>query len=339
MLKSRIIQTLEAALINVPEDQQEIFKKVKVEKEVVLNEQQETKGKKVNSNERVECSRTDGESSEGREQRDAESVSIIEEEIDDVEVKSTTTITEYKRVLTPQGARFVNTMLDHASVTYLTEQTMNDWESVEQYRYPNINLTKLIDVSGLAYFNKEAQTFNGDKAKVMDFPAHKVENMDFACDSTGEICDVMDSHEFARTWDAIISAERSKLKDATCNVSLRKEVKYLNDLKVAYKNKKMYKLVSQNVTEEDKIFAHLIKPEWKLNTEQFLLSTNDVSISEFQIGNWLINSMGSNSNNSSSNTRKKSNSKKNKVRQAMSNKQNQPQPENDSKANAFNPNH
>lgn len=339
MLRELIIQSLEAALVSVPDEQQEIFKKVRIEKEVVLNEQQENKGEKINSNEGVKSSRNDGENGEESQQRDVSSVSIIEEEIEDVEVKSTTTVKEYQRVLTPQGARFVNTMLDHASVKYLTEQTLNDWESAERYKYPNINLTKLIDISGLAYYDKNTERFNGDKAKVMVFPAHEAENMNFVCDANGEIYDVMDSHEFARTWDTIINADKSKLSNASVNVSLRKEVKYFNDLKVAYKGNKMYKLVGQNVTEEDKIIAHLVKPEWKLATEQFLLSDNDVSISELQTRNWLISSMGSNSNSNNNNRRNKSNPKRDKIQKSMKNRQQQPQPENDSKAVALNPNH
>lgn len=341
MLKELIIDTLEAALINVPEDQQEIFKKVKVEKEVVLNEQQENKGEKINSNERTKSSRADGKSSEGSEQRDVEGVIISEEEIEEVEVKSTTTIIEYQRVLTPQGGRFVNSMLDHASAKYLTEQTLNDWESLDKYKYPNINLTKLIDISGLAYYDKNIELFNGDAGKILEYPHHEVENMNFVCDANGEIYEVMDSHEFANTWDAIIRADKSKLANATCNVSLRKEVKYFNDLKVAYKGNKMYKLVGQNVTEEDRMIAHLVEPKWKIGVDQFLLSEQDINVSKLVRRNWLIGSMGTNSNsgNTKTNNKKKFNSKRDRVNKSMQNRQPQQQPENDSKAVALNPNH
>lgn len=343
MLRQNLTKMLEMVTEDVPKHYNELFETIEIEMEAEVDEERENSS----GNKHGECeegSRSNGgsccedEGAEGVTNGDAAKAKYTK-----VTTKTKSTRKEYRKVLTHQGKRFMNAMLDHASLDRVGAQIMNGIDTLDKVSYPNLKFVRMIDVSQNVYYNSTAEVlrYNDDEAKLVAYPEYQLDKIDWCVDEEGEVVEAMNPDEFARTWSAIfeLKANNTILKKTSVNKKLSKQSKTMNEFKVAYLNGKLMHKIGDTPTEDDLMLAYLTKPEWKLVPKQFLMECREFNVTPLQAQLWMCSQL-SGSRGNTNNKGNVNNARRDQIRKANANKNNKSsQPENDAKAVAHNPNH
>ena len=226
---------------------------------------------------------------------------------------------ERVKELTPLGKVFVNTMLDHAEAKKADELSMHDDHKIGEYSYPNIGLTKLINLSRRAFYNVDK--FESNEGELLCYP--EINADEFYYNEEGEI-EVMDVETFTNTWNRVL--KNSKVLNTTsCNTKLNKPVLYWENVNVALNEAgELLKKVGTNPSRDERLLAQLSKATWLVDADMFL-TKGVTQLSDQAELDWLIG-LGNTNNNNNHKGAKSNNPRRNKFKQ------------NNGRANAQNPN-
>lgn len=352
-MKGYIISALEYALTGVDEVDQNIFENYKNREEVkfhVANIEQECEEEEKDRKQSSNTDKNESGKNEGDKRIDERGTH------EQTEVVETFRRDVRRLKLTRTGKKLYNTMMDHCYCVRATDFDLDELFQIDRFPYPNINLTKLMNVSRRSFYDADAELFNEGRERMLlnypKFDGMEVEDIEWEYHD-GEV-ELMDPEEFERTWKRIIRVSK-RLNDVQMNQKLTKPVLYWENLKCAYDEQdRLVVRFGTTPTSEEKLLAQLIKPYWSLNPIQFGKPEREGHYSKLDIQEWLVSSQDSNKeqknnnknsdNNNQSNKRnrlnnkgKKNNNNKNNNTNNNNSNQAQPQPENNAKANANNP--
>ena len=318
MIKNIIIEGLKYALEGVSELDQNIFENYRMREEVENNvtttkDNNETRGCEEGCD-RPSVINAEDDGNAGSENERANSEREQEEE---VSCNATQGRLQYRRdvqvqVLTNDGKRFVNNMLDGYYSEKANDRDFDNRYGIGEFPYPNLNLFRLINVTRRNFYNAEAEILDGTKsAYLIEYPQHK-ELVDIDFELIDDEPEFMDPEEFERTWKRIIRVSPRIDSSVQVNTNITNPVKYWNDIKCAYDVLGMAVKYGETPTYDEYMFAKLMQPKWRINPDAFTrIETKVPRTNKADIMEWLFKAPNSNNN---STEKKKKNSNNNSSR-------------------------
>lgn len=326
-MRDIVVSTLEELVKGSNLETQKIFTVLNQREDVVVNETQSTICNEQELSRGTNCeSRKDGRINSGSNQ---ESERVNEENIQ-VSTEITTRSNEKVYVLTHLGKSFVNTIVDHACAEKVSELALNGEDRIGDFPYPNIGLTKIVNCSRKSFFNTDARIIDND-----ELLSYGIEYSLFE-DENGEIIETLDAEEFRIVWQQILRASK-KVDNVNVSTKLTKPVLYWDNMSCAFdENGKLMKIVGKTTSQDDRYMAQLLQATWNIENNIFLEADRRVTDNKDLLLEFLTRVQNSTGN--SGNKGGKSNNKGKNNPRFSKFKQSQPQPENNDKANALNPN-
>lgn len=325
-MRNIVVRTLEDLLKGSNLETQKIFMVLEQREDVVVNETQN-----ASSDDEI-LSR--GANSESESARGANNESNrASEGVSEEDIKVRTEITNRSRekvlVLTRLGKSFVNTIVDHGCAEKIIEVALNGEDKIGSFPYPNIGLTKVVNCSRKSFFNTDGRII--DSKELLSYGIE----YELFLDEDGEPIETLDPEEFELVWKQILRTSK-KVENVNVSTKLTKPVLYWDNMTCAFnKEGKLMKMIGKSTSKEDRYLAQLLQIEWNINEEIFLEADRKVTENEDLLLEFLTGVQGSGN---SGNGNRKGNAKGKSNPRFKNFKQAQPQPENDSKANAMNPN-
>lgn len=325
-MKNYIIEALEYALQGVSETDQNIFENYKVREEVVVNVEEN------GSNSRVEEAQEGGNYLSTNKFTDPDDVSARKNEGDqetsEEEIEQPCATETFRRdvtrlVLTREGKKFVNTMLDHCYCRRSTELDLNDLYPIDNYKYADINLYKILNQSRYSYFDTEAELFDGEDERrtLLEYPLFKKNLDDIEWEYHLNEVEIMTPDQFEKAWRRIVRVSKRIDDSTSVNKTLTKNVLYWNDIKCAFtKNDELVVRFGTTTSDDELQLIHLLKPVWKVETLPFGRVKERPLFSQQDIKEWLITRNGKSEANSNDNRRSpRKGSKADRLRKSNSN--------------------
>lgn len=341
-MKDYIVSSIRWALSGVDENDQNIFENYKIREEVkcdVTNIRQNEEA------ERDSEINVEGEKLSGYINNDQSGEnSGAEGSNNELEGKQTEIVEEFRRdrklvILTDTGKRFVNTMLDHCVCKKAIDLNLTGNYCINSFKYPDIKLFKIVNLSRRTYFNTDAEIFDDSNERmIFKYPFLADQDNDVEWEYIDGEAEVMDPDEFNRTWRRIIRVSKRLDDSININKEITKPIVHWDKLTCAYnKNDELCVRFDASPSQDDLIFTAITQPYWRFDEKPFAKVKTESNYSQLDIQEWLMSKDKSNSNNSNSNRSNNSNNRQKNVSKNK-NKSNGQQPVNDSKANALNPN-
>lgn len=295
-MRQLIIDSLELILENTNDNEVGIFETFRNREEVTVSVNDEENG----------CGQVDGEDNCGVENGDdtedqsteAESAESCTEEEQETTREVTTQIRRDTkvRILTVEGAQFVNAILDSWVAKRPTDYFMNELYLIGAAKHPNLNLFSLIDESGVTYYDQDKEIFDiHEEAFILSYPGKTDLEVAWIVDEDGVPYEPLSPERYEMVWKRIIKA--SKLLDSskvTCTKQVKKEVKYWNNLNIAYDDAgRLMRKSGATVTLDELMKVSILKPKWLMPAKKFAREETERNWSHTDIITWLCSPLDS----------------------------------------------
>ena len=297
-MRQLIIDSLEYLLENTNDREVGIFETYREREEVTVSVNDEDE----------QCERTAGEGetgiengcNPGNEQEEAEVACEGDPEEQETTREVTTTIRRDNsvRILTVEGAQFVNATLDAWVAKRSTDYFMNELFKVGDAKYPNLNLFNVLDESGVTYYDADKELFDiCEEAFVLEYPNKDDADIDWIRDEDGVPYEPLSPERYVMVWKRIIKASRRlENNKVSCTKQLTKSVNYWSNINLAYDNqgRLMRKSGATGIKLADFMKVSILKPKWRIPTDIFCREEAERNWSRTDIIAWLCSPIDSN---------------------------------------------
>lgn len=203
------------------------------------------------------------------------------------------------RILTVEGAQFVNAILDSWVAKRPTDYFMNELYLVGSAKHPSLNLFRVINTSGVSYYTKDKEIFDvQDEALVLNYPGKNDLEIDWIRDENGRPYMPLSPERYAMMWNRIIKASKTiDAKKVSCNKELTKPVLYWEDIKVAFDEKgRIMRKDDASLSFTDLMLTSILKPTWKVPVAIFCREEANRNWSRTDLIHWLCQPIDNNNN-------------------------------------------
>lgn len=296
-MRQNIINLLEYLLENTNDKEVGVFETYREREEVTVSvndEDEQYNRTDEEGGERI----TSGRDAEAEQTTTANTEESSEEPETAREVTTTIRRDNKIRILTVEGAQFVNAILDTYVAQRVQDYFMNELYRVGEPKHPNINLFNVLNESGLSYYSKDAEIFDVAEEKlVLNFDNKTDSEIDWIRDENGDPYMPMDPVRYEMMWNRIIKASKMlDSKEISCNKQITKPVQYWTNIKLAYNDEnQLYRKYGETVKVDDLMLTSITQPKFRLNADIIGRPEVNRCFSDLDKAMWLAGKIGSNS--------------------------------------------